>query len=108
MAFPPPTPRYNFRAVAAVGLIFGAIELLVAARFLGKMFGAREDLALVQVTYQLSAPLAAPFWAIFGKPGLHLDADAALLAALVVYGVIGLGMAGLVRIVTTRHSRQKK
>lgn len=103
MAFrPPPAPRYNYRAVAAVGLFFCAIEMLVAARFLGKLFGAREDLPLVQITYQLSAPLAAPFWAVFGKPGLHLDADAALLAALVVYGVIGLGLGGLIRILTTR------
>ena len=68
MASRPPSPLYNHRAVAAVALIFGAVEMLVAARFVGKMFGAREDLALVQVIYQVSAPLAAPFWAIFGQP----------------------------------------
>src|SRR6058998_2378858 len=30
-------PRYNFRAAAVVGFIFGAVDILIAARFLGKL-----------------------------------------------------------------------
>ena len=32
--------RYNFRAAAVVGFIVGAIDIFIAARFLGKLFGA--------------------------------------------------------------------
>ena len=39
--------RYNFRAVAVVGFIVGVVDVLIAARFLGKLLGASSQSAFV-------------------------------------------------------------
>ena len=36
---------YNFRAAAVVGFIIGAIDIVIAGRFLGKLFGASSQSA---------------------------------------------------------------
>src|ERR1700730_611529 len=60
---------YNFRAAAVVGFLVGVIDVIVAARFLGKLFGASSQSAFVNGIYQVSAPLVAPFTGIFGDTG---------------------------------------
>src|SRR6266849_5736252 len=62
-------PPYNFRAAAVVGFIVGAIDVLIAARFLGKLFGASAQSAFVNFIYQVSGPMVAPFTGIFGATG---------------------------------------
>ena len=37
---------YNFRATAVVGFVVGVIDVLIAARFLGKLLGASSQSAL--------------------------------------------------------------
>ena len=73
--------RYNFRAAAVVGFIVGVVDILIAARFLGKLFGASAQSAFVSFIYQVSAPLVA----------------------IVVYAVIGWGLVVLIRIITAPH-----
>jgi len=93
--------RYNFRAAAAVGFIIGVIDVLIAARFLGKLFGASSQSAFVNGIYQVSAPLVAPFTGIFGDTGSKTNTfETASLVALVVYAVIGWGLVVLIRIIT--------
>src|SRR5438552_2193133 len=53
--------RYNFRAAAVVGFIVGVVDILIAARFLGKLLGASTQSAFVSFIYQVSSPLVAPF-----------------------------------------------
>jgi len=92
---------YNFRAAAAVGFIVGVVDILIAARFLGKLFGASAHSAFVNFIYQVSGPLVAPFTGIFGDTGSRTNTfETASLVALVVYAVIGWGLVVLVRIVT--------
>ena len=92
---------YNFRAAAIVGFIVGAVDILIAARFLGKLFGASSHTAFVNFIYQVTGPLVAPFTGIFGDTGSKTNTfETASLVALVVYAVIGWGVVVLIRIVT--------
>jgi uncharacterized protein YggT (Ycf19 family) len=93
--------RYNFRAAAVVGFIVGVVDILIAARFLGLLFGASAQSAFVHFIYQVSGPLVAPFQGIFGNAGGKTNSfETADLVAIVVYSVIGWGIVMLIRIVT--------
>jgi uncharacterized protein YggT (Ycf19 family) len=93
--------RYNFRAAALVGLIVGVVDVLIAARFLGKLFGASSQSAFVNFIYQVSSPLVAPFKGIFGNGGSSTNSfETASLVAIVAYAVIGWGLVVLIRIIT--------
>jgi YGGT family len=95
---------YNFRAAAVVGFIIGIIDVLIAARFLGKLFGASVQSSFVHGIYSVSAPLVAPFTGIFGDTGSKTNTfETASLVALVVYAVIGWGLVVLIRIATAPH-----
>ena len=92
---------YNFRAAAVVWFVVGIVEIFIAARFLGKLFGASVQSAFVNFIYQVSAPVVAPFTGIFGDTGSKTNTfETASLVALVVYAVIGWGLVVLIRIVT--------
>jgi hypothetical protein len=94
-------PRYNFRAAAVVGFIVGAVDILIAARFLGKLLGASSQSAFVHFIYQLSGVFVAPYKGIFGDTGTNTNTfESASLVAIVVYAVIGWGLVVLIRIVT--------
>jgi uncharacterized protein YggT (Ycf19 family) len=96
--------RYNFRAAAFVGFIVGVVDVFIAARFLGKLFGASAQSAFVNFIYQVSAPMVSPFTGIFGDTGTKTNTfETASLVALVVYAVIGWGLVVLIRIVTAPH-----
>jgi hypothetical protein len=93
--------RYNFRAAAVVGFIVGAVDVVIAARFLGKLLGASSQSAFVNFIYQVSSPMVAPFKGIFGNSGSSTNSfETASLVAIVVYAVIGWGLVVLIRIVT--------
>jgi hypothetical protein len=93
--------RYNFRAAAVVGFVVGAIDILVAARFLGKLFGASAQSSFVTFIYQVSGVLVAPFQGIFGDGGSKTNGfETSDLVAIVVYAVIGWGIVMLIRIMT--------
>jgi len=93
--------RYNFRAAAVVGFIVGVVDILIAARFLGKLFGASAQSAFVSFIYTVSGPLVAPFQGIFGNGGSKANSfETADLVAIAVYAVIGWGLVMLIRIVT--------
>lgn len=96
--------HYNFRAAAVVGFIVGAVDIIIAARFLGKLFGASAQSAFVTFIYQVSAPLVAPFQGIFGDGGSKTNSfETSDLVAIVAYAVIGWGLVVLIRIITAPH-----
>jgi hypothetical protein len=95
---------YNFRAAAVVGFVVGLVDVIIAARFLGKLLGASTQSAFVHFIYQLSAVMVAPFTGIFGDTGNKTNTfETASLVAIVVYAVIGWGLVVLIRIVTAPH-----
>jgi hypothetical protein len=93
--------RYNFRAAASIGLVVGVVDIVIAARFLGKLLGASSQAAFVNFIYQVSSPLVAPFKGIFGNGGSSTNSfETASLVAIVVYAVVGWGLVALIKIVT--------
>jgi len=93
--------RYNFRAAAVVGFVVGAVDIFIAARFLGKLLGASAQTAFVSFINTVSGPLVAPFQGIFGNAGSKTNSfETADLVAIAVYAVIGWGLVMLIRIVT--------
>jgi hypothetical protein len=93
--------RYNFRAAAVVGFIVGAVDILIAARFLGKLFGASAQSAFVSFVYSVTGPMVAPFQGIFGNGGSKANSfETADLVAIAAYAVIGWGLVMLIRIAT--------
>jgi hypothetical protein len=93
--------RYNFRAAAIVGFIVGAVDILIAARFLGKLLGASAQSAFVSFINTVSGPLVAPFQGIFGDAGSKTNSfETADLVAIAAYAVIGWGLVMLIRILT--------
>jgi predicted ATPase len=95
---------YNFRAAAVVGFVVGLVDVLIAARFLGKLLGASVQSAFVHFIYQVSSVMVAPFTGIFGDTGTKTNTfETASLVAIVVYAVIGWGLVVLIRIVTAPH-----
>src|SRR5438874_12364832 len=80
--------RYNVRAAAVVGFIVGVVDILSAARFLGKLLGASAQSAFVSFIYTVSGPLVAPFQGIFGNGGSKANSfETADLVAIIVYAV---------------------
>jgi hypothetical protein len=95
---------YNFRAAAIVGFIVGALDIFIAARFLGKLLGASSASAFVHFIYQVSSVFVAPFTGIFGDTGSKTNTfETASLVAIVVYAVVGWGVVVLIRILTAPH-----
>src|SRR5438270_11594547 len=93
--------RYNFRAAAVVGFIAGVVDILIAARFLGKLFGASAQSAFVSFIYTVSGPLVAPFQGIFGNGGSKANSfETADLVAIVAYAVIAWVLVMLISILT--------
>jgi hypothetical protein len=93
--------RYNFRAAAIVGFVVGVVDILIAARFLGKLLGASAQSAFVSFINTVSGPLVAPFQGIFGNGGSKANSfETADLVAIAVYAVVGWGLVMLIRIVT--------
>src|SRR5436309_14613134 len=81
--------RYNFRAAAVVGFIVGVVDILIAARFLGKLLDASAQSAFVSFIYTVSGPLVAPFEGIFGNGGSKANSfQTADLVPIVGYAVI--------------------
>jgi len=93
--------RYNFRAAAVVGLIFGVVDVLIAGRFLLKLLGASSQSGFVAFIYGVTAPLVGPFHGIFANSGAANNVfEPAALVAMLVFALIGWGIVVLIRIAT--------
>jgi len=75
----------------------GLIIALLAVRLILQLLGANQASAFVDFIYGLSGVFVAPFAGIFGEPTFgqsHFDTSA--LVAIVVYGLITIGIAKLI------------
>ncbi len=78
-----------YRLTQLVYWIFGLIEGVIAIRFVLKALGANPSAGFAQFIYGITAPLVAPFNALFANPSsgasvLELNS----LIALIVYGLL--------------------
>jgi membrane-bound ClpP family serine protease len=88
-----------------VYFVFGAIEILIAARFLLLLFGANAAAGFVAFIYGLSGFFMAPFNAVFQtQTAAGATFEWSALVALAVYALIAWGIVVLIRTVNPRSS----
>jgi len=94
----------NTRSIQAIWWIVGFIDVLIAIRFVLKLFGA--NLApFVRFMYDVTWPLVAPFHGIFntaqeGRSILEPES----LVAIAIYSLLGWGIVSAIRMMTRPRS----
>ncbi|TMD42511.1 MAG: YggT family protein [Chloroflexi bacterium] len=88
----------------AVWWIVGFIDVLIAIRFILKLFGANPA-PFVRFIYDVTWPLVAPFHGIFNTSQVGVSVfETESLVAIAIYTLIGWGIVSLVRIMTRPRS----
>ncbi len=88
------------KLIQLVYFIIGVLVALLGIRFILQLLGASEASAFVRFIYSLTEPLVAPFYGVFqttiayGTARLELET----LVAMIVYLLIGWGVASLIRL----------
>ena len=95
---------YNTRAIQIIWWVVGFIEVLIAIRFVLKLFGANPA-PFVRFMYDVTWPFVAPFHGIFntaqeGKSILEPES----LVAMAIYALIGWGIVSLIRLLSRPRS----
>src|SRR5260370_21664990 len=95
---------YNTRAIQAVWWIVGFVDVLIAIRFVLKLFAANPA-PFVRFMYDVTWPLVAPFHGIFntaqeGRSILEPES----LVAMAIYALIGWGIVSRIRLVSRPRS----
>ena len=90
-----------------VWYIFGLIDVLIAIRFVLKLFGANVEAGFVQLIYGVSGVFMAPFNTIFKAlvvSGATFEWSA--LVAIAIYALVAGGIVVLIRAVSPRESSE--
>ena len=96
------------RAKQIIYFIFGAIEALLAVRFILFALGANEASGFVRLIYGLSRPFVLPFQGIFGEPTLGASVvEWASLVGIIVYALAAYGLARLVELLYAPATRTR-
>lgn len=85
--------RPLFRGTQVVWYVVGLIEALLAFRFLLKILGANPNAGFTDIIYTLTAPLVAPFVAVF--PSARVVGSVfewTTLLAMLVYWLIAMAI----------------
>lgn len=83
-------------AQRVVWFIVGAIAIIIALRFVLLLLGANQSAGFTEFVYGLSSIFVAPFVGIFGQPTYGTSVfDVSSLLAIVIYLLIGWGIAKL-------------
>lgn len=83
--------------------LFGVIDTLLLFRIGLKLFGANAGSYFVNFVYSLTKFFIMPFEGIFRRvssdtAGINLVIEPATIVAIIVYGVLALGIVKLIRI----------
>jgi len=90
-----------------VWFVFGAIEILLAIRFLLTLFGANAEAGFVKLVYGLSDIFMAPFNAIFSTGRISgATFEWSALVAIAVYALIAWGLVALIGVMSPRTDAQ--
>jgi uncharacterized protein YggT (Ycf19 family) len=92
---------HNYRAVQVIWFLTSVITTLIGIRFVLKVLGASLQSGFVTLIYSLTDGMVAPFRAIFpAASGQGSNLDVASLVAIVVYGLVGLALVSVVKLIT--------
>jgi len=100
-----PATRYTqiYRAQQVVYLVFGIIEVLIAIRFLLRLFGADPTAPFSAFILAITAPFVAPFVGVFPNTAVSGAVfEPASLLAMIVYALIAWLLAKIIWLVFAR------
>ena len=87
------------RAKQVIYFIFGAVNVLLAMRFVLLLLGASQASSFVRLIYGLSRPFVLPFQGIFGQPTFEGSViEWSSLVGIVVYVLIAYGLARVIEL----------
>jgi len=94
-------PKATLRNI--IWYIVGFVEILLAIRFVLKLFGANVASSFVNFVYNVTGVLTAPFDSIFGVTQAtagqtHSVFEPSILVAAAIYALIGWGIVKLIAI----------
>jgi hypothetical protein len=94
-----------YRAQQAVYLLFGVIEVLVAIRFLLRLFGADLTAPFSAAILGITAPFVAPFVGVFPNAAASGSVfEPASLLAIVIYALAAWLIAKIIWLLFARDS----
>ena len=102
-----PATRYAqiYRAQQAVYLLFGVIEVLIAIRFLLRLFGADPTAPFSAAILGITAPFVAPFIGVFPNAAASGSVfEPASLLAIVIYALAAWLIAKIIWLLFARDS----
>jgi uncharacterized protein YggT (Ycf19 family) len=95
--------RENRRSwvVNILSFLFGALEVILALRFVFRLLGASQNNSFTQFLYNLSQVFVAPFNGIFHDQALGTRSvfELSTLVAMLVYALLAWGLVALSRVV---------
>ncbi len=95
------------RANQIIYLILGIVESLLIIRFVLKLLAANPDAAFTNAIYGLTDPMVTPFNGVFSTPQTHnVVLDLAAVLAMIVYALVGWGIAKLIYALGARRPVQ--
>lgn len=99
-----PAVRPVDRTSQVIYLLLGIVEILLGFRFVLLALGANQGAPFVDFIYNLSYPLAAPFYGIFGATPTYGRSifEPETIVAMIVYAVAAWLIAMAIRAVTGR------
>jgi hypothetical protein len=84
--------------------LFGAIDVLIAIRFVLELIGANAQAGFVQFIYGFSGFFMAPFTAILGSAKVGGSVfEWSALVAIAIYALVAWGIVALIRAVSPRE-----
>lgn len=91
-----PSTKPLFRATQVVWYLVGLLEILLAGRFLLKLFSANTGAGFTGLIYYITGPLTYPFSTVFSTSQVELNVfEWTTLLAMAVYWLIGWGIIKL-------------
>ena len=94
-------PAYSVRTEQAVWLVTGIVTALLIIRFVFKVLAASTQANFVTFIYNLTQLFVAPFHGIFNTESSGRNVfEPESVVAIVIYLLIGWGLARLVRVAT--------
>lgn len=90
-----------------VWFVFGAIEIVIAIRFMLTLLGANAEAGFVKLVYGISDIFMAPFVAVFGTDQVSgATFEWSALVAIAVYALVAWGIVALIGAVSPRTHAQ--
>lgn len=94
--------RANMRywAVSIIYFLLGVLEVILGLRFIFRLLGANDSNDFILFLYNLSHAFVGPFNNIFNDQaiGSHSVFELSTLIAMLIYALIGWGLASLARV----------